>query len=639
MALAVGISVMCSWIVAEKRPPADELDELTKRFKFARQSLAKPKPADDEIFAYEYESFANFIKAFLPVASTFFEVGEHKFLCVADALNSTVTVRAISGDSVNSVQDINLRPNNSEKGTERPSACVQGDWNKDGLTDLVVGFWGRSPLLLVAKEETTAAAFAFNVEELTAQQEVWYTQSIASGDIDGDGAIDLVFGNYFPDNAKILANGPGSLIEMNNGWNQANNGGVNRLFLGRNSKQRPLFTEFPQAFAGLPARWTIAVGIADLDGDLLPEIIFLNDHGPNSFFRNHSSPGRPQLTLVVNDQRIDTPKSKIIGRDDFHGMGIDFGDVNNDGFLDWGVSNFGADYAFHQSHFTWIHTGENAHLAQGKAPFVDQSETLGLARTREIPWDLRFADFDNDGYLEVFQSIGFVRGQKDWTPFAHELALQNDLIVKYPQVWHRMTDQHGWAGNGPNSFFVRNQAGRFVDIGPELGFQEPAVSRGIATTDIDRDGQIDFFVGNQSVGDSLYMNKNQSENRYLVLDLDVVYDPHVADAVEILEHSAVPQAPARDAIGATVTLLFPDGKKSTSQIDGGSGFGGKKHRFAHFGLGKRDLGDEKLMVKIDWRDDSGKVHSKTLTVTPGWHKVLLGQRNGLAAAAPAGGAK
>src|SRR5260221_12724192 len=146
-------------------------------------------------------------------------------------------------------------------------------------------------------------------------------------DVDGDGHVDLIVGNYFPDGSVPLdANAPAS-FEMQVSMARAFNGGVNRILLwsGATSGAEPTvrFTEAPNVFAPDVARgWTLAVGAADLDGDLLPEIYFANDFGPDRLLYNQSRPGQVRLVPVEGHKTLTTPNSKVLGRDSFKSMGV-----------------------------------------------------------------------------------------------------------------------------------------------------------------------------------------------------------------------------------------------------------------------------------------------------------------------------
>lgn len=158
--------------------------------------------------------------------------------------------------------------------------------------------------------------------------------------------------------------------------------------------------------------WTLAVGAADLDGDLLPEIYFVQDFGPDRLLHNRSGPGKLRFALLHGERTIFTPRSKVLGCDTFNGMGIDFGDINGDGLLDIFVSNLTCPNGLHESHFLFLSKGPEqiARMqTDSVAPYRDASEELGLSRSGWA-WDAKLADFDNDGVLEVIQATGYLKG-------------------------------------------------------------------------------------------------------------------------------------------------------------------------------------------------------------------------------------
>src|SRR6185295_3171576 len=80
-----------------------------------------------------------------------------------------------------------------------------------------------------------------------------------------------------------------------------------------------------------------------------------------------------------------------------------------------------------------------------------------------------------------------------------------------------------------------------------------------------------------------------------------------------------PDLAGRAAIGATVTVTLPNGQILTRQVDGGNGHSGKRSPDLHFGLGQIA---GPVSVRIDWRDPSGQVQQKVLSMKPGWYTVL-----------------
>src|SRR5436305_6802287 len=154
---------------------------------------------------------------------------------------------------------------------------------------------------------------------------------------------------------------------------RAYNAGTKRLLLwaGASTGAKPSvrFTDVPGVLDDEVLHgWTLAVAAADLDGDLLPEVYFANDFGPDRLLHNRSTPGALRFALLEGEKTLTTPSSKVLGRDSFKGMGVDFGDLNGDGLLDIYVSNIAADYALEESHFAFLSTGEVGRMRGGVAP-------------------------------------------------------------------------------------------------------------------------------------------------------------------------------------------------------------------------------------------------------------------------------
>ena len=80
------------------------------------------------------------------------------------------------------------------------------------------------------------------------------------------------------------------------------------------------------------------------------------------------------------------------------------------------------------------------------------------------------------------------------------------------------------------------------------------------------------------------------------------------------------EIPGRPAIGAAVAIRLPDGRKRVAQVDGGSGYAGKRAPDVHLGL---DTIAE-APVEIRWRDPDGNPHEETFQLKAGWHTIRLG---------------
>ena len=511
--------------------------------------------------------------------------------------------------------------------TMAPMGCLPGDVNEDGRMDLVIYYWGRTPVAYL-RLGTTIRPDAWAPRELITGAERWYTNAATLADLDGDGHVDLVIGNYFADGARILDPSADGREPMQHSMSRAKNGGGARVLLWRAATTGDNPDVKFQVVPGLPpdagGGWTLAVAAADLDGDLLPEIYLANDFGPDHLLHNRSTPERLHFAVTRGRKTLGVPTSKVLGRDSFKGMGVDFADVNGDGIPDIYVSNIAAEYALEESHFLFVSDESPARLREGVAPWVDRSERLGVSRSG-WGWDAKLADFDNDGTLEALQATGFVRGSVNRWPELHELAMGNDELLKDPRSWLRVRPGDDLSGRDVNPFFVRGGGGRYVDIARALGLREPQVSRGIAIADVDGDGRLDMAVANQWGPSSFYRNQSSTPGAFLGLHLLLPLSPGEATSVRAGHPGS--DRPGRAAIGAVVSVRRADGRRVVAQVDGGNGHSGKRSSAIHIGLGHAPAGTE-LPVEVAWRDPTGIVQRQTLRLTPGWHTVRLGWNGG-----------
>jgi len=534
--------------------------------------------------------------------------------CLVDPRNNKVSIAPLpeTGSRYETIilQDKTLL---TESATVAPMGCLPGDFNEDGQMDALVYYWGRTPLIFLQSNQE------FFAKEIVNNNERWFTNAATLADVDGDGHTDIIIGNYFPDGAHILDADATNTEEMQDSMSRAFNGGSTQFLLWSKGSNA---VNFIVANAGLDNEvihgWTLAIAAADINNDMLPEIYFANDFGPDRFLLNLSSPGNLSFKLLTGEKTFAKPASKVLGKDSFKGMGAEFADINNDGLLDIYVSNIAGEYALEESHFAFINTGELDRLEQGYAPFVDHSEALGLSRS-DWSWEARMADFNNDGVNEAVQATGFVKGDVNRWPELHELAMGNDELLKYPASWLLVQPGDDLSGHKHNPFFAKNGQGRFVDIANELGLAAPQVTRGIAVSDVDADGDLDFAVANQWERSQFFKNDCPDCGAFLGLNLLL---PNSPGKTKIFQGRNSAQSYARPAIGAQAIVHLPDNKTLIAQVDGGNGHSGKRSYDLHFGLGKVAT-SQKLEVDISWRDPSGITHNKRLQFKPGWHTVQL----------------
>ena len=256
--------------------------------------------------------------------------------------------------------------------TMAPMGCLIGDFAENGSLDILVYYWGRTPVVFMRRppaNPTHAAPLSaadFTPFELIppdpdGNPQRWFTNAAVQADLDGDGHVDLVFGNYHPDGARVLDAAATTPAVMQDSMSHAYNGGRKHFLLWKKpAPGQPFNFEEQQSdlicgtdLKPLPPEkaepylhgWTLAIGAADLDGDLLPELYIANDFGPDRLLHNVSTPGHLAFVPLEGVRHFTTPKSKVLGHDSFKGMGVDFADLSRDGNLDFFVSDIADEFA------------------------------------------------------------------------------------------------------------------------------------------------------------------------------------------------------------------------------------------------------------------------------------------------------
>ncbi|MGV9252074.1 CRTAC1 family protein [Streptomyces sp. NPDC003697] len=515
--------------------------------------------------------------------------------------------------------------------TMAPTGCTFGDFNGDGRMDILVSYWGRTPVLFLARSDArTPSPRAYVPRELVPSQSQdgryhgprWNTDTVHVSDLDGDGHPDIVVGNYFPDSDVLDPNGLNNVV-MNDSLSRAQNAGGDHVlrWTSATSGPRPTaaYMEEPKAIPYDAATgWTLAAAGADLTGDGLPELYIANDFGHDHLLYNRSKAGHIRFTEAIGERTSTTPKSFLLGKDSFKGMGVDFGDLDNTGRFDMMVSNITVAWGLEESNFVWKNraAGEaemKRQLADGVAPFSQEARAKGLAWTG-WNWDVKMGDFLNSGHQDVVQTDGFVKGKIDRWPWLQEMAMANDLLLSNPSMWPHQGPGDDIAGHNELAFYARTPDGSFANISKQLGLAVPHPTRAVATGDTTGTGALDFAVARQWGPPAFYANTTAHRGKHLTLNL---LRPSAGPAAGGSPSGLA--AAGSPAYGATVRATTPDGTQ-IAQLDGGGGHSGFRSFDVRFGLGSYD---GPVTVHLRWRDAHGELHQQVRRLAPGSHTLML----------------
>ncbi|HEV8264804.1 MAG TPA: CRTAC1 family protein [Gemmatimonadales bacterium] len=194
--------------------------------------------------------------------------------------------------------------------------AVWGDYDNDGFEDLFVYKWGYPQLL----RNLGTGRF----EDVTAQAGLrrWMNSNGAVWlDFDRDGLLDLYLTGYFRSDIDFWRLRTTRI--MQHSWDFASNGGKNLLFRNVGNGR---FEDVTDAMGVGSTRWTLAAAAADFNDDGWPDLYLANDYGPEELFLNREG------------KRFDLARAGLED-DSKSGMAVALGDVYNRGRLDVFVTN------------------------------------------------------------------------------------------------------------------------------------------------------------------------------------------------------------------------------------------------------------------------------------------------------------
>jgi hypothetical protein len=423
------------------------------------------------------------------------------------------------------------------------------DYDDDGRPDLFVVRFGRSQLF----RNLGGGRFREVTQEAGLDR---YANAIAAiaFDYDLDGDLDLFVGSYFQPVNVFDPETPRFFPES---FETANNGGGLALYRNEGNGRFADVT----AQAGLTlSGWTLDLGHgdADLDGD--DDLYVAADFGTDRLFLNQGDGTFRDVT------------EQTLGIDTKKGMNVDWGDYDNDGWLDIYVTNITDDY-MREGNFLWRN---GAPGPDGLPRFTDVARETGTHDTG-WGWCGKFFDYDNDGWLDLYVVNGWVSaGPESYVPDIFEMITRGDVDFADARNWPPMGTK-SLSGYQKKKLF-HNQGGQvFKDEAPRHGLDSTRDGRGIAVADFDNDGRLDLFVSNADAEPHLYRNVAPDAGRWVGFLLEG-------------------RKSNRDAVGAKLRATVGD-RTLLRFVDGGNGFASQSSRRVHFGLAGAAVVDR---LEIQW---------------------------------------
>ncbi|HET6177552.1 MAG TPA: CRTAC1 family protein [Candidatus Sulfotelmatobacter sp.] len=415
-----------------------------------------------------------------------------------------------------------------------------GDYDGDGFPDIYVAQYGRSILYHNNGDGTFT-----DVTEKAGVAAPGWSSSAVWFDYDNDGKLDL-FVCQFVEFSKTINKSCGPGEEGKHGYciPRLYNSMPSWLF---HNNGDGTFTDVSKS-SGIANSLGKAWGVVatDLNNDGLMDLFVSNDTAPNFVFMNRGKGRFEENATYAGVAYSSDGRARS-------GMGLDSADFNQDGWMDLFVANIDMErFSIYQNNHD--------------ETFDDQAGPTGIGMATRLlsGWGLKFFDYDNDGYLDLFLANG---NPDDIIETIHSQ-------VKYQE---------------PLMLF-HNTGKNFQNVSAQSGpvFAKPLSARGMAIGDFDNDGAVDVLVAINDGAPVLLRNAVGSQNHWLGINL-------------------VGTKSNPDAIGARISYQSGDLKQQRMKVGGGSFLSSHDPRMV-LGIGKRTKLD---WLEIRWPQPSGKVERIT----------------------------
>ena len=330
--------------------------------------------------------------------------------------------------------------------------------------------------------------------------------------------------------------------------------------------------------------------VGDLNGDGWLDIYVCND------FRI------PDFAYINNgDGTFHEGRDQLVKHMSFNSMGSDFADINNDGLMDLYTLDMNPeDYVRSKTtmgmtpidrfekmvqmdyHYNYMHN--MLQINNGNGTYREIAQMAGVANT-DWSWACLLADFDLDGYNDIFVTNGVYRDviDRDANNAILNILRQNgrkptdEDFLKFTQMLPQQK---------LTNYLFRNKGDlTFEDVSDKWTASVPSFSNGAVYTDLDNDGDLDLVVNN--INDEAEILKNQAVESKKGNFLQIQFNGPVGN---------------KSGVGASAKILLDDGSQQIRQIIHTRGFLSAVSGKLHFGLGNKS---SVPVLEILWPD--GKI--------------------------------